>query len=413
MEKMRARAYGFLRWTEKYLKTDMVYAASGGFWLFLGQALNALVALVLAVAFANLLEPEKYGNYKYVISLAGIIGALTLTGLGTAITRAVARGHDGVLVRSFRLSLLWSGGMIAIGALGGVYYLLNNNELLGYSLLLVGASSPIISASSLYRPFLIGKKEFKRATFYGLAQSSVPALVVLFGLVVKLPVLALIVMYFLANAVVIFHLYKKTSLLAENSDTDDDTERLGKHVSVMNVISTIAGKLDSILLFQFMGGAQLALFAFATAIPDHLRGTLKNVAALAVPKLANKEKNELKRTVFSKTILIFALTLVLVVLYIVAAPFIFRLFFPSYEEAIIYTQVYAITILLSLTLSSVYFDAQVAIKERYILNILSATTIIITTVSGVYFFGIWGAIFSRIIARLIIVSASALLIFKH
>lgn len=413
VKRIRNTAYGFLRWTEKYIKTDMVYAASGGFWLMAGQAVNAGIALVLAIAFANLLEPEKYGNYKYIISLASIIGALTLTGLGTAITRAVARGHEGVLRRSFRLSLLWSAGMILIGAAGGVYYLLNNNELLGYSLLLVGAASPFISAGSLYRPFLIGKREFKRATFFGLAQSVIPALAVLFGLITKLPVLALIALYFFTSACAMLLLYKKTVTFAQNTETDAETEKLGKHLSVMNIISTIAGKLDSILLFQFMGGAQLALFAFATAIPDHLRGSLKNIAALAVPKMANKEKAELKKTVLSKTITIFALTLVLVILYVVTAPYIFDIFFPNYTEAVLYSQVYAITILLSLTLSSVYFDAQVAIKERYILNALSATAVIVTTVSGVYFFGIWGAIFARIIARVIIVSASALLIVRH
>jgi O-antigen/teichoic acid export membrane protein len=413
MEKMRAKAYGFLRWTEKYIKTDMVYAASGGFWLFLGQAINALVTLVLAVAFANLLEPEKYGNYKYIISLASIIGALTLTGLGTALLRSSARGHDGALEKSFNLMLRWSIGMVAIGALAGGYYLLNGNQLLGYSLLLVGSLSPILASSSLYRPFLIGKKEFKRATFFGLAQSGVPAVTVLTGLLLSSSVNVLIAIYFISSAATTWFLYTSALKLAKNDTTEPETERLGKHVSVMNIISTIAGKLDSILLFQFMGGAQLAIFAFATAIPDHMRASLKNIGALAIPKLAHKEKIELKRIVYDKSVLIFILTVLMAVVYVAAAPYLFAFFFPQYMSAVIYSQVYAVTILLSLTLSTAYFDAQIAIKERYTLNIISSMTIIVFTVGGILLFGIWGAIFARIASRVVIVTTSALLIARH
>lgn len=413
MEKLRKKAYSILRWSEKYIKTDMVYAASGGFWLFFGQAVNALMALLLAVAFANLLEPEKYGNYKYILSLASIIGALTLTGLGTAISRAVARGHDGTLERSFRLSLIWSAGMVCIGALGGIYYLLKGNELLGYSLFLAGAFSPFISAGSLYRPFLIGKREFKRATFLGLVQSVIPALAVLVGLALKIPLLALVCLYFVVNACVMLALYKNSLKLATNSNTEADTENLAKHLSLMNIISTVAGKLDSILLFQFLGGAHLAIFTFATAIPDHLRGSLKNIAALAVPKLVNKDKAELKKAVFSKTWLVFVLTIGIVIVYVVAAPYIFNLFFPNYVEAVIYSQVYAVTLLLSLTLGTAYFDAQSAIKERYILNAISNVTTIVTTVIFIFFFGIWGAIFARIFSRLVIVTTAFVVIKNH
>lgn len=179
------------------------------------------------------------------------------------------------------------------------------------------------------------------------------------------------------------------------------------------MISTVAGKLDSILIFQFMGGALLALFAFATAIPDHLRASLKNLSALAVPKLAHKEKAELKKIVYNKTMLIAAGTVGLALVYIFSAPLLFSLFFPQYMEAVIYSQVYAITILLSITLGSAYFDAQIAIKERYVMNFIASTTTITSTILGVFFFGLWGAICARIVSRLIIVTAESILIKYH
>jgi len=413
MNWLRGYWYRLLRWSEKYIKTDMVYAASGGFWLFFGQAAAAIFSLVLAVAFANLLEPEKYGNYKYVLSLAGIIGALTLSGLGTAVTRAVARQHEGTLRYAFRLSLLWSIGMIIVSAIGGAYYLFNNNILLGTSLFIIGAVSPIIAASSLYRPFLMGRREFRKAALYGLVQGVAPTLAVLIALLLKAPLLLLVLLYFSVNAITVWLLYRRAQKTAKNDTVDPVTDHLGKHLSVMGVIATIAGKLDSILIFQLLGGAELAIFSLATTIPDTLRGSLKHITTLATPKFAQKTKREMKDAVWSKTGLIFAGISVVTVFYIIAAPYIFDLLFPVYAESVTYSQVYALSLLASLVMASAYFDAQAAIKERYILSIVINATTVISVVVGIYFWGLWGAIFARLFVRTLNMGLSAFLITRH
>src|SRR3990167_8528791 len=126
----RNALYNFLRWTETYTKTDMLYLTKGSFWLLSGQGIGMVVSLVLAIAFANLIDPESYGNYKYVLSLAGIIGAFSLSELGTAVLRAIARGHEGTLQHAYHLSILWSTGMVLISASGGGYYLFHGNYFL-------------------------------------------------------------------------------------------------------------------------------------------------------------------------------------------------------------------------------------------------------------------------------------------
>ena len=66
IKKYKNSVYTFLRKTEKYTKTDMVYLASGGFWLSIKTALSILIALSLSIAFANLLPKETFGEYKYI-----------------------------------------------------------------------------------------------------------------------------------------------------------------------------------------------------------------------------------------------------------------------------------------------------------------------------------------------------------
>lgn len=413
MEKLREKAYCILRWSEKYIKTDMVYAASGGFWLFFGQVAAAVFSLLLAIAFANLVEPEKYGNYKYVLSLAGIIGALTLTGLGTAVTRAVARGHEGTLRHAYKLSLLWSAGMVFVSAAGGAYYLWNGNIFLGLSLFAIGAASPIISAASLYRPFLVGKRDFKRASLYGFVQGAAPTLAVLVALLFKAPLFVLVLSYFAVNAVTVWFLFERTARLANNAEIDKITDHLGKHLSVIGLLSVIGGKLDSILIFQFLGGTELAIFSLATTLPDTIRGSLKHIASLATPKFAQKTKEEMKVAIWSKMKIIFLATLTIVIAYVVLAPYLFTWLFPVYEKSVIYSQVYAFSLLISLVLASAYWDAQAAVKERYILNIVVNIATVASSLVGVIFFGLWGAIFARIFAKTVSIGLTMYLINRH
>jgi len=402
-----------LKSSERYTKTDMVYLTSGGFWLFFGQGVTTLAALVLAVAFANLIEPEKYGNYKYVLALAGMISAFTLTGLTTAVTRATARGNEGTFPYAFRLSLTWSVGMIFVALVGAGYYFLNENMFLASSLLIVGAAAPIITATSLYRPFLMGRKNFKKASLFGIIQSLTPTLSVLIGVLLGLPLIALVLLYFGTTTLALIFLYRHTVTLAKDKTVDPITNFLGKHLSIMGIISTIGNRIDSILIFQLLGGAELAIYTLATTMPDTIRGSLKNLDTLAMPKFATKEKADVKQAVWSKTPIIFLITLIIAVAYIFAAPYIFEILFPLYVNAIPFTQAYALIIPLSFALASAYFDSQAAVKERYVLNISNTIFRITAVVIGIYFFGIWGAITARLVTRVFVVSLSAFFIARN
>src|SRR3989338_1976898 len=141
-ERVRGRLYRFLRWSERYTKTDMVYLASGGFWLTLGQIISSAATFGLAIAFANLLPKETYGTYKFILSIAGILSVLTLPGMMTALTQAVARGFEGSVIPALKLRVRW--GMLA--GLGNLvvatYYYFNGNTKLTISFLIVAAFLP-------------------------------------------------------------------------------------------------------------------------------------------------------------------------------------------------------------------------------------------------------------------------------
>ncbi len=413
MSEDQGRIEWIQRWLDRLFKTDVSYLFSGGFWLLFGQGITMFASLGLAVAFANLIEPEKYGNYKYILTLASIISAFTLTGLTTAVTRAAARGHDGTLNYSFRRSLMWSAGMIIIAALGAAYYFIQGNIFLGTSLIFVGATSPLTAAASLYRPFLMGKKEFRRASISGIVQSATPTLSVLAAILLQAQLTILVGVYFVTTAFVMYGLYQYSIRLTKNSSIDPYTDHLGKHLSIISVISTVVRNLDSILVFQLLGGAQLAVFTLATTIPDTIRGSLKHIDTLAMPKFALKSKEELKRAVLSKTSNIFLATTVIAAIYAVTAPLLFSFFFPQYLSAISLSQVYAFIIPMSFVLSAAYFDTQAVVRERYILSAVNNMNRIVFTLVGIYFWGLWGAVVARLAARAIVVALTFFFVARH
>lgn len=339
--------YRVLRWSEKYTKTDMVYLGKGGFWLSVGQAVNSLGSLLLAVGFAHFVSQDVYGNYKFILALAGIVTAFSLTGLGTAVTRAVARGHEGSLSKAVRTHFLWSFGMIIISFGIAGYYFINQNTTLSLSLLIVGAALPAITSLSHYEAFLAGKKEFRIKTLLSIIRNLTPIALLLGTIYVTDNVVAIILIYFLSQVLVVSLLYFFTThRFPPNKKVEVDTVRYGTHLSAMNVLHAIAMHLDKILVFHFLGAAPLAVYAFALAVPKQIGSLNRTLSILVFPKMSTKPMEELKRLIPPKALLLFFLSAILALIYIFAAPYIYKILFPTYIEAVIYSQIYALTFLL-------------------------------------------------------------------
>jgi O-antigen/teichoic acid export membrane protein len=320
MDNLRTKTYNLLRKSEKYFKTDMVYLAKGGSWLTFGQIASAIITFLLAIAYANFLPKEIYGTYKYILSIAGILGAFTLTGMGTTVVRSVAQGFEGVLKSAFWTQLKWSVLMILISFFFAIYYFINDNYILAVSLLIIGAFSPIIQGASLYNSFLNGKKEFKIKAIYGVLRGLIPALFILITITLTNNPIVLIFIYFISTATINFYFYIRTiKKLRPNDKIDKNAINYGKHLSVMNILSTIAGNLDKILMWHFLGPSQLAIYSFALAIPNQLKGVFKNIPALAFPKFSEKPTSEIKKTLPGKLVKFLLLLSFIVIIYIITA----------------------------------------------------------------------------------------------
>ena len=279
IQKIKNLSFRLLKKSEKYTKTDMVYLAKGGFWLTLGQGVSVLSAFLLSIAFANLLPKETYGTYKYILSVASIIGAISLTGLTISALKEVSQGNQNLIPGLFQVGVLWSlpGSFIAL--LIAAYYFLNGNTVIGLSLLIIALVNPLLNTLSLSKSIFIGKKDFKTGALSNIPKTIFTIGPLLITLYFTSNVVIILAVYFLSNVITSWALY--LFVLYKYQISRDDTglkqaSTYGKHMTVISSLQTILNQVDQLLLWHFTGPAQLAVYTFAQAPVRELKNFSDN-----------------------------------------------------------------------------------------------------------------------------------------
>jgi len=393
----------------------MKYFAHGNFWLFFGQIIPTAVGMILTIAFANLLSQEAFGTYKYILSLAGFLGAFTLSGIWTSLLRDVAQGRDGVLRPAFRLTLKWS-LLASAGALViGLYYLIKGNALLGISGITIAVATPLLNASSIHQAFVSGKKDFKQFANNRVIQSVVSVTAMIITLLLTQNLLIIILVYFSISVFMSMSLYQFTLKKYKPKDTKipEESIRYAKHLSLMGILSRFADNLDQLLMWHFVGPAQLAIYTFAKKPVTELQNVIGNIFPLLLPKFAEKDPVEIKKTIPLRVGQSLLFVIPVIIGYIWFAPLFFKFLFPQYMEAVWYSQI--------LVLMLIFFPkgfmgsiltAHAKIKEQYVLNVVGSLTKIIILFVLLPKFGILGAIIAIIGHEFIYTLMLIILFFK-
>ena len=398
---LKSKIYGFLRKSEKYTKTDMVYITRNGFWVGLNHVIATICGLLLTVAFARLISQEAFGTYKFLLSLASMIGAFSLTGMGLAVTQATARGYEGALKTGTKESLKWSLGIVVISLCGALYYYLNENNTLALGLLLIGAFVPLINSFGLFVAFLQGKEDFKSEVKYSIPRAIlVPVAMIGTILITENPVF-IILTYFAVHLITIIIPYLIISKRQLNDKVDPETKTHSKHLSLINIIGTIAGNLDKVLLFHFLGAAPLAIYSFALAPIREISKPEQILEKIAFPKLSKQNFSTLKTTLPQKISKLMIMIIPIVALYILTAPYLYKILFPQYMESVIYSQVLALTLLfLPMHLFAKSLIAHMRKKEIYLIKTINPILNIFLLLILLPLYGIWGAIATIIITKI-------------
>ena len=398
----------------KRLRIDLLYVARSGFWLTSSQFLSTLLTFILSVAYANLMPKEVYGSYRYVLSIVGILSITALPGINDALLRAVARGQEGSLALAVKKKISWGllGGLACLAV--ALYYFYGNQSSIASAFLVAAVFVPFTDAFATYDAFLQGKKLFRAsAVFFVIFQCAFAGLLSLVLFLTHELVLVLAA-YFIITIGTRLALYlTAVRLYRPNEKIDFSITPYGKHLSAMGIVGSISSYLDRLLLFHYVGPLGVAAYTVAVGPPEQIKGYIKNIYSIAVPKFSRQTETEIRSTIRHKALLLLIALVGIVALYIILAPTLFHLLFRNYSDAIIYTQLYAISLLSGVNI--LYYSAlqsQAAIKKLYYFSFAGPILLIILELTLIPTFGILGAIIAKTAARFLTTAVSFWLVEK-
>ena len=419
--KIKEKLYGYLRRSEKYTKTDMVYLIKSGSWTTLGQTGNGLITFFLAVIFANYLPRESYGVYAYTLSLVEIFGLASLPGIKTSLIRTISSGFSNMLKMAAKEKFKWSILSVAISLGGAAYYFFKEDVLLGSLLLLAAFFFPILESAGLYDSFLIGRKLFKENTLYFLTTRLGFLAAVFLVLQISKNVFYILLAYLITHAFFKTIFFIRTLKLEKNSQKEapglnEQGEKNGiisapdnakkemmsyaKNLSLMNILSQTAGQIDKIIVFHFLHGANLALYSFALAPVQQMKSLISPLDTILFPKFVKRDLPDIKRQMARKMIFLAGLTIVMVGIYIIVAPYFYDIFFPQYKESVLFSRIYSVALVFSLTiLPKTALEAHAKIKSLYLTKIIEPLVKISLLLVLTVYFGILGTIAALMVSQ--------------
>jgi O-antigen/teichoic acid export membrane protein len=401
MDSIKRKVVSGLRWAEKYAKTDMVYLVQNSFWVNANTVITSIFSFVLSVLFARYVSKDVYGLYQFLISISSVLGALTLVGMNSAVTQAVARGHEGVFQASIKTQARYGFASFAAGSVVSLYYFLQGNHLLSFALLIISFSLPLTNALNTWSAFLSGRKNFRGQFVFNQAVNFLYYAGLIAAIIYKPQTLPIICAAFVTNLVSNFFVYKRiVKKYAPNQNMEAEALDYGKKLSFSSILPMIALNLDNIAIFHLLGPTQLAVYAFASNIPDRLLGLLRPISTIAFPKLAAKHPAEVSKIISKRTFQFLGLSFLCGLIYVVCAPLLFKIFFPQYLTSVTYSQIYMLAVVIS-TAASLPITSLFATRSKTIFafNIANPLFNIAVIYGLAYAYGIWGAIFGRIIGN--------------
>ena len=400
-----------VRRADRFFATDSTFLLGGGVWNVTARIASSALLFGVSILYARYLPKELYGSYRYVWSLLGMMSFLTFTDILTALSRAAARGKEHL----YRAEAKWYFILtfpLALFSIGtGFYFLSQHNVLFGVAFLAAGVLTPLRDGITIFYAWLILNRKFKLKAEITIVEniSSLLAMAASVFLISRydiaplyaLPIL--LIAYSLGHGVPrLFYAMRIAQRIPRGPDEPlKPIAKFGLHLGASNILPTIAGYLDGVLVFSFLGAPALAVYSFAILIPEQAKALLGTVAGIAQPKIFSKDDEAIKLLPGK----LLRATLVVgagVIAYILLAPFVFGAFFPRYVEAVPFSRVFMLsTLSVPLAVLGSAVIAQKATKRLYFYRTAGPLLQIGLIAVLVPLFGLWGAVWARVVGRML------------
>lgn len=384
---------------EGAFKTNLREHLKNGGLLLSGSTLTSVLAFVTSIVYANVLPKEIYGEYRYLLGIFNIFNSLALTGMNTAVTQAVSRGHDGALIATIKTQMRWGMAHTLIGVGASIIFLLSSQVMTAIGMLLISLMAPISNALNTTQAFLQGKRAYKATNYATIFQSFLvygSLITVAYFTKTTLWILAANLIAVLGSNIIIFFWVKRS--FNPPLDGDASTSVFGTKLSLISALRIIADQMDVFIVHNLMSPIDLAIFAVTTTIPDRLRGQWKIAQSLQLPNHSKRVLTEIVPPLRKKAMLLAAAAITVCVPIAFCMPWLFTFIYKQYAPYAYLAQIYTFSIVggLSLLPYTALLSQQ---REKPILASvgLSIAVYLPLLIAGTVLFGLPGAVIAKTI----------------
>ena len=390
-----------MQYFSQRLRLDLNYFLSNGFWLGIGELVNILKGFIISILFANFLSKEIFGQYQFVIQIISILTVFALPAMINSTVNAISKKYYGTYYKGFILSLKWSflGSIGLILASVVTYYM--GRSYASIIFLAISVIFPLYATAAFYRCVLFGLKKFKTYIILNSIFNIISTIAIVSLFIFSLDSVFWLVFTTIASVAFIQGYFSLVFVrkYITNKKVDKKSLELGQKLSYSLFLSRAALNIDGLILALLLGFEELAIFAIVTFIPNQLKSIINIFNPLILPKLASQKK-DLNRMIFIHLKKIIIIILVVIIGYAITAPLIFKYFYSQYYDYVWLSVFFNLSfIVTSTTILEMFLIKNYKTKYLSILNIVVSAYLLIGSFFWIYFFGLYGAIINRVLAR--------------
>ena len=302
---------------------------------------NLLIASLdgffLNVLLVRFLSYEDLGNYKLFFSVLNILILFSINGLGTSVTKAVAKRFQGFFKKAIAVSALFS--LIASAILIILAFSYYKDSSIKWALLVASFVVPIYFGFNTWEPYYYGKRRFKTVfllnTLMGSTRFVICAAIIFFYRNYFYAIIAYLLIVSVYNLIFFFWIVRRIKPEETDKEKEKDYLKHGFRLTGSSAISVIATNIERIILDSVSGATMVGIYSVVAVFPTFIKNSLKTLVNVPMVKLAVHPEKE-NRTIIKKgLIIIFLSGIIILVVFWFIIPFLLKFFFKVDDPDII------------------------------------------------------------------------------
>jgi teichuronic acid exporter len=393
--------------------------------LLLATVIVAVLGLVRLPLVTRILSKDEVGMIGVVASVLPFVQLLSLSGLDGATYHYVAKGHPAAFQVNISTRLRWS-ILSTLGFLVGAgYWLWAGNPILAGLFTIAALTYPVTTGLTAVAGVLSAREDFVRLFWYRISEALTRYAG--FGALLVLPVLAIQVLWFsLANqlalaalqvgvAIWLINQLRREKATPMSAQERREMVRYGKHLTVLNSVSTAQTRVDALLVAWFMPLSVMADYSIAQLVYTQFKRLWTVYYAVRYPPFVRLPLARRRRRMVLEMGVVWAGSAVAALVAGVGLWLLVPIILPTeYSSSLFFISWLLAAFVVSIPgfFAETYFRTQQDERSQYLLRGVAAVSGVVLPSLLILFWQAYGVVVGRFIASLVLSAVGGYLFWK-